>query len=420
MSIRPTPRSHTARWRGGLVVLGVLLLSGNLTMLAPGVRAGTPERSGPPPAGPPPPKIIPGQYIVKVRPTGQVGQLLTQAGIEPIFVYSRVLNGFAARLTGRQIINLLRTSDVYSIEEDGAIQELERSLPPEAAGGTGHAVPPARAVPTSSWGLDRIDQSALPLDGAYNVAHDGTGVTAYMLGSGIDPAHPEFAGRLIPGVTTVNDGHGTSDCLGRGTMVAGIVGGATWGVARNVHLSPVRVVDCDGRGSYSGLIAGMDWVASHARRPAVVNISVGGARSFAVNNAANTLAGLGVFIAAAAGDYAGDACDVSPAAALNVLAVAASTSEDIPAPGSDTGRCVGLYAPGSGVVSAAKGGGTERASGTAYAAPYVTGAAALFMQTHRDALPYIVNRWLTGNATFGALRDVPAGTINKLLFTDGL
>ncbi|MFC4592496.1 S8 family peptidase [Sphaerisporangium corydalis] len=408
-------------------LLGIILL-GSLAALAPVARSATPGPASPltRTTGPPPPRLILDQYIVSLRPKAPADRVIAVAGVRPIYRYTRVINGFTAHMTPPQVVKLLTHPDVASIEQDGAVQELEQRAPTPPSAGSRDAARPAtvaasgRSLPTTSWGLDRIDQRNLPLNGSFNVTEDGTGVTAYMVGSGIDPVHTQFTGRLLPGYTAINDGRGTGDCLGQGTLIAGIAGGTTWGVARNIRLSPIRVLGCQGHGSYSGLIAGLDWVAAHAKPPAVANISIGGAKSFAVNNAANALSRLGVFIVAAAGDFDGDACDVSPAAALEVLGVAASTIHDTPALVSDSGRCVNLFAPGVDIISAGTGGGARRASGSAYASPYVTGVAALFLQTHTHATPYAVFNWLTANATTGVLRDLPAGTPNKLLYTGGL
>ncbi|MFC4592497.1 S8 family peptidase [Sphaerisporangium corydalis] len=359
-----------------------------------------------------PPAAVPGQYIITLRPDGRLDDVAALAGVQPIYRYTKVMNGFAARMTAEQISRLRRQPEVASIEQDGRIEELELHTP-EAV------VPPI--VPTAlSWGRDRIDQRKLPLNGTFKINHDGDGVTAYMVGSGISPSQGEFTGRLDKGYSAIIDGHGTDDCLGQGTFVAGIVGGATQGVAPKVRMVPVRVLDCDGKGTFAGMIAALDWVAGTIQKPAVVNVSVGGQKSYAANDAANELAGLGAFIAAAAGDRSSDACEISPAGAPGIITVAASTIKDTPAPFSNTGPCVDLYAPGVDIVSSAKSGGLRRGSGTAYATPFVTGVAALLKQTYGASTATTTRNWITGNATTDALHGVHPDTPNRLLFTGDL
>ncbi|WP_262844172.1 S8 family peptidase [Sphaerisporangium corydalis] len=388
---------------------------------------------------------IPGRYIIRLRPGGLAADVIIPTGVRPLYVYQSVFNGFAATLTPEQVNEVLGHPEVAAVEEDGLVRAFGDHPPtPQApdhgapaawrdrggpgagrgAGGGGPAVPWAagRGAPTLSWGLDRIDQRRLPLDHSFTVAHDGTGITAYILDSGISASRAEFTGRLTPGYSVIKDGKGTTDCLGHGTFVAGIVGGATWGVARNIHLAPVRVLDCKGAGAFSGIIAGLDWVAKNAIRPAVANASLGGAKSPAVNEAANELTRSGVFLAAAAGNSFGDACEVSPAGAPAVLTIAASTITDTPAEFSNTGPCVDLFAPGLDIISATPGTtapGTKTGDGTSYAAPFVTGVAALYKQAHGDTPTATLQNWLVDNATT-TLTAVPADTPDRLLYTNGL
>ncbi|GII79448.1 serine protease [Sphaerisporangium rufum] len=376
------------------------------------VIAGHPAVPHPPrdAAAAPPPSLIPDQYIVRLQPAANPDKVAAGLGVKPIYTYSKIMKGFTALMTAGQLGGLRRHPDVAEIEQDGRIRHLD--LHP--------VIPlPPPLVPALSWANDRINQRSLPLDGSFHTHHDGAGVTAYIVDSGIDTAQPAFTGRLDPGYSSIRDGRGTGDCAGQGTLVAGIVAGTSWGVAPKARLAPVRVLDCAGNGTFGGMIAGFDWIAGHLRRPAVVNVSVSGLRSAVANDAAKTLSDLGAFVVASGGDQSGDACTASPGSASGVVTVAASSIEDAPAPGGNAGPCVDLYAPGVGIVSAAAGGGEARGSGSGYAAPYVTATAALLKQAYGDSSTVTVRNWLVGHAT-SALRDVPAGTPDRLLYIDDL
>lgn len=271
-----------------------------------------------------------------------------------------------------------------------------------------------------SWGLHRINQRDLPLDGNGTFGHNGSTVTAYIIDTGIDYGHSEFGGRARPGYDAIGDGRNGADCNGHGTHVAGTVGGATYGVARSVRLVSVRVLGCDGRGAWSGVAAGFDWVAGNATRPAVANASLGSTPGLAaVDTAANAVAGRGVFTSVAAGNDAADACNYSPARAARVFTIGATTISDGYAPYSNRGPCVQLLAPGSDIVSARLGGGSVALSGTPMA-PHVTGVAALFKQTFGDRSQGEIQNWFWSNATQNRVSGVPANTPNLLLFSAGL
>jgi subtilisin family serine protease len=157
--------------------------------------------------------------------------------------------GFAARLPAAALTGLRNNPNVEFIEQDATVS-LNESL-----------ISPRLQQPNATWGLDRIDQTSLPLDAAYNYQYTGAGVYAFIIDTGIWPSHTEFTGRVSLGFTAITDGRGSADCNGHGTHVAGTVGGRTWGVAKGVSLVPVRVLDCAGSGTNSGVIAGVDWVA---------------------------------------------------------------------------------------------------------------------------------------------------------------
>ncbi|MFF7360463.1 S8 family serine peptidase [Streptomyces sp. NPDC008125] len=403
-----------------------LALAGPLATSA--ASAPTPPNPEPAPlirAGDP----IPGRYIVTLDPLVDAARTVKSLGLAPTFTYSKALNGFAVPLTPAQLTTLRDTPGVTSVEEDA-----KNSVPVSEAVPAYSPVPASRAantqgaaaglVPASTWGLDRIDQRNLPLDGDFTTGGNGAGVTAYILDSGIDYEHSEFGGaggsRASFGFDAVSDGRRGADCHGHGTHVAGTVAGSTYGVAREANLVSVRVLGCDGSGSNSGLIAALDWVARNAVQPAVLNGSLGGGMSQTVNRATTALAASGVLPVLAAGNDAKDACDVSPASADGALTVAASNRSDVQASFSNWGDCVELYAPGQDIVSARLGGGSVSLNGTSMAAPHVTGLAVLYKQAHPDAAPAEVATWIDEVSTRNVLTGVSPGTPNHLLFTDGL
>lgn len=215
----------------------------------------------------------------------------------------------------------------------------------------------------------------------------GRGVTAYILDTGIETGHAEFEGRATAGFDAVGDGRGGQDCHFHGTHVAGTVGGKTYGVARDVSLVAVRVLDCTGDGTTAQTLAGLDWIAAHARHPAVLNASVGDPVSPALDAATNAVSDAGVLPVVSAGNDATDACTASPARARKALTVGATDRQDRQAGFSNYGPCLSLYAPGVNIVSARLGGGSRSLSGTSMASPHVAGAAALLLEQEPHATP---------------------------------
>ncbi|MET9885090.1 S8 family peptidase [Streptomyces sp. NPDC006430] len=378
------------------------------------VVAGTASAAGPEPTPAPAPlhtsaNAVPGQYIVTLEKGQDAAKVAQQLGLKPSFVYTSAMNGFAVPLTPLQLTIVRNSLGVKSVEEDAAVQSV-----PVPSSGSG------LRAPASSWGLDRIDQKALPLDGNFTTEGNGAGVTAYILDTGIDYAHDEFGGRATFGYDAIGDGRNGLDCQGHGTHVAGTVAGKTYGVARKANLVSVRVLGCDGKGTWSGIIAGMDWVAKNAKQPAILNGSLGGDKADAVNNAATALSDAGVLPVIAAGNSAKDACLVSPASAARVLTVAASNQWDEETSFSNYGTCVSLYAPGQAVVSAKLGGGSVALDGTSMAAPHVAGVAALYKAAHPTADPAEINEFIASESTKDVMTSVSKGSPNQLLFTGGL
>lgn len=350
---------------------------------------------------------IPGRYLVVLRPGGDPARtvaseteaLASEHQGRVIATWGSALRGFAAAMDAAQAEALAAHPRVAWVEEDGIVRAdaMQAGAP---------------------WGLDRIDQRGRPLDGRYGYAADGRGVNAYIIDSGIRTTHAEFGGRAAGAFTALEDGRGTDDCSGHGTHVAGTVGGATFGVAKGVLLHAVRVLGCDGSGSVSDAISGIDWVTRNHVAPAVANLSFGGDGSAALDEAVRRSVEAGVTYVVSAGNGGADACLQSPARVGAVVAVAASDSADAQAPFSNFGPCVALYAPGVGITSAWATGdaATNVLSGTSTAAPHVTGAAALYLSVNPSASPAEVAAALTSNADPGALTAVGAGSPNRLLY----
>jgi subtilisin family serine protease len=338
---------------------------------------------------------IEGSYIVKVKDGASARAVAAVAGVSPRYEYS-IINGFAASLNAGQLNALRQNADVEYVEEDAKV-----STTTTQSGAT--------------WGIDRIDQTNLPLSGTYTYTSTGAGVTAYIIDTGILTSHTQFGGRAAVAYDALG-GNG-QDCNGHGTHVAGTVGGSTYGVAKGVSLRAVRVLDCSGSGSNSGVIAGMDWVRTNHVANSVANMSLGGGFSSTVNTAATNLANSGVFLAVASGNSNADACNYSPASASGAFTVNATTSTDARATYSDYGSCTDLYAPGSSITSSwyTTTSATNTISGTSMATPHVAGVGALYKATYGDAAASTIGSWLTSNATPNVVSGNISGTANLLL-----
>lgn len=346
---------------------------------------------------------IPGQYIIVVKEGADPRSVAAIANVDPTFVYQHAVLGFAANLNQGQLNALQHNPNVAYIEEDMVV-----TVSATQSGAT--------------WGLDRIDQRNRPLNGTYTYTATGSGVKAYIIDTGILGGHNEFrTNRVIAGYTAISDGRGTTDCNGHGTHVAGTVGGTTYGVAKAVTLVPVRVLNCSGSGTNSGVVAGMDWVvANHgAGQPAVANMSLGGPASTTTDAAVNRMISDGVTVVVAAGNENQNACNVSPARVSGAITVGATTSSDARASYSNYGSCVDIFAPGSSITSAwyTSTTATNTISGTSMASPHVAGAAALYLEGNKTASPATVKNAIVGKATTGVVSGAGTGSPNRLLYS---
>ncbi|WP_079405318.1 S8 family peptidase [Streptomyces sp. 3211] len=383
------------------------------------VLAGTASSSAAAPEPTPAPlrlaaNAVPGQYIVTLGDKVSPAEVAKRLGLKPSFLYSKALNGFAAPLTPLQLTLVRNALGVKSVEQDA---KLKSEWTP--------ATSQAPRSPSTSWGLDRIDQKTWDNvngkgDGQFTVEGNGAGVTAYILDTGIDFPHDEFGGRATFGFDAMGDGRQGQDCNGHGTHVAGTVAGKTYGVTSKANLVSVRVLGCDGTGTYSGMIAGLDWVAKNAVQPAVLNGSLGGDKSVALNDAATALSDAGVLPIIAAGNSAKDANFVSPASALRVVTVAASNKWDEETSFSNWGTAVEFYAPGEDILSAKLGGGSVLESGTSMAAPHATGVAVLYKQKNPKAEPADIAEFLETESTKDVLSKISKSSPNAMLFTGGV
>lgn len=348
---------------------------------------------------------IPNQYIVvlksSVSDVSEKANALVKVGTVQR-TYGKAMKGFLAHMSAAEAASMANDPSVSFIEQDRVIQasDLESSAP---------------------WGLDRIDQSALPLSGTYNYSQNGAGVNVYIIDSGIRHTHKEFGGRVVAAFSSVNDAYGADGCHWHGTHVAGTVGGAVAGVAKGVKLYSVRVLDCYASGTTSGVIAGVDWVTANRVLPAVANMSMDGSLSDALNLAMQRSIDAGVTYVVSAGNSARDACSSSPGSMTNAITVGASEASDAMSGYTNRGSCIDIFAPGSNIYSAGNydDASMMTASGTSMASPHVAGIAALYLQSNPSATPAEVTAAVLGAGTVGAMTGLSIGSPNLLAHVVG-
>ncbi|MCH7232037.1 S8 family peptidase [Glycomyces sp. L485] len=343
------------------------------------------------------PDAIPGEYIVAFKDEAvPVEQLVT-----------RFDGRIESRFDSVHAVSVhMEAADAERLAAHPAVEYVEQNTRIEIA---------ATQLNPPGWGLDRVDQRSLPLDGSYTYPNAGDGVHAYIIDTGIWLDEVDFAGRLDPGYSAVVPGGNSRDCHGHGTHVAGIVGGELFGIAKQTQLVPVQVFNCSGVADAVTVIGGVEWVTQNAVKPAVANMSLSGGASQTLDTAVSASIDSGVTYVVAAGNADADACGYSPARLVAALTVAAADANDVRGGFSNFGSCVDLFAPGVNVRSNYLFNVTVRRDGTSIAAPHVAGAAAVYLSANPTASPATVASALIGDATSGVITD-PAGSPNRLVY----
>jgi subtilisin family serine protease len=348
--------------------------------------------------------FVDGSYIVVFNDDlsdvdGEVNNIARSQGIRANYTYRHVIKGFAAKLPPAALTALKNNPRIRRIEQDQYAQTVATQSP-------------------ATWGLDRVDQVNRPLSGSYTYNTTGASVDAYIFDTGIWFTHNEFGGRAKQGYDAFG-GTGNDD-NGHGTHVAGTVGGTTYGIAKGVTLYAVKVLNSAGSGTYSGIIAGLDWAVNHhTTKPAVGNMSLGGGASATLDDAVRRCIADGIIMCVAAGNSTADAINYSPARTAEAITVGATSSTDGFASFSNFGSVVDILAPGVSITSAWFGSNTvtNTISGTSMASPHVAGVSALYLEAYPGSTTADVSTGLKAVAGVNLVSSVPAGTPNLLLYT---
>ncbi|MGW5867050.1 S8 family peptidase [Streptomyces sp. NPDC055239] len=396
-------RTKRLRWAGAVTAATTAAVLSAITMpahAAPADGAPLGEILG---AGEP--GSISGSYIVTLKggtsaPSDAGKGLAAKYGAQIRHTYSTAINGYAVKLSSDQAKKLAGDSKVASVAQDSTVSlDSTQQEPP-------------------SWGLDRIDQKNLPLDKSYTApASAGQGVTAYVIDTGVRATHKEFGGRASSGWDFIDNDATAQDGNGHGTHVSATVAGESYGVAKKADVVGVRVLDDAGSGTTAQVIAGIDWVTKHAKKPAVANLSLGGTANVQLDAAVRNSIASGVTYTVAAGNDGLPALLFSPARVKEAVTVGATDTKDAKASFSNWGPGVDVFAPGVGITSAWKTNDTAEntISGTSMASPHAAGAAALYLADHPSATPAAVSKALTDQAATGKVTGAGLGSPNKLL-----
>ncbi|MFI7408993.1 S8 family peptidase [Streptomyces sp. NPDC049627] len=330
--------------------------------------------------------------------------LVEKYGADIERTYKKALNGYAIEASETEAKRLAADPAVASVVQNRTFHvDATQTNPP-------------------SWGLDRIDQRALPRDNSYTYPDSaGQGVTAYVIDTGVRITHTDFGGRASYGYDAVDNDNTAQDGHGHGTHVAGTIAGNAYGVAKKAKIVGVRVLNNSGQGTTEQVVAGIDWVAQNAVKPAVANMSLGGDVDTALDAAVRNAIASGITFAVAAGNETDNASNHSPARVSEAITVGATTSSDAKASYSNYGSVLDLFAPGSSITSAwnSSDSATNTISGTSMASPHVAGAAALYLADHPTATPAQVGSALTSAATTGVVTSPGTGSPNRLLYVGG-
>ncbi|WBB78275.1 S8 family serine peptidase [Micromonospora sp. WMMD882] len=336
--------------------------------------------------------------VARTTVTDNAKRLTGRHGGAVARTYGAALRGFEVRVDARAAARIAADPAVAYVEQNHTVSIA------------------ATQSPTPSWGLDRIDQRALPLNNSYTYPTTASNVTAYIIDTGIRTTHSDFGGRAVWGTNAVDSNN--TDCNGHGTHVAGTVGGTAYGVAKGVKLVAVKVLNCNGSGTNAGVIGGVDWVTANAQKPAVANMSLGGGANATLDTAVRNSIASGVTYGLAAGNSNANACNTSPSRVTEGITVGATDSSDARASYSNYGTCLDIFAPGSAITSAwmTNDTATNTISGTSMATPHVVGAAALLASANPSWTPAQVRDKLVADATGGLPSNPGSGSPTKLLY----